>query len=179
MAASSDPIGRTCPHCGSTITSEDFFCRACHKRFDLRGAETDATKPDELPKGSVLRLRNPILASLFSFAGVGLGQFYNGDLAKGLIITGLFMASSFLPVAHRGVTPTLSLWIMAGIWVVSLIDSPISAWRINHLAKEFSGASPLFWVEILILAGAAGLYFFTANTWYWVNLICPPLHFIA
>jgi len=136
------------------------------------------TKPDALREGSVLRLRSPVLATFLSFSGIGLGQFYNGDLVKGLAFIVLFLVPSFLPVTQQPGTFSF-VWVMAGVWAVSLIDSPLSAWRINHLAKEFSGASPLFWIEVLILVGSAGWYFFTGNAWSLVNIICPPARFFA
>lgn len=176
MPASSDPVGRTCPHCGSTVTSEDYFCRACYKRFELRGAETDPTILAALPEGSVLSLRNPVLAALFSACGIGLGQFYNGDLGKGLVFCAAWLGGAMLPSATAD-PPLTVFWIPAIIWGVSLIDAPLSAWRINRLVKEFSGPSLLFSLEIALLAGLAGGYLLGGDTASWAEIVSPVLRF--
>jgi len=171
-----DPVGRTCPHCGSVITSEDFFCRACHKRFDLRGAETDPTKLAPLPEGSVLSLRNPAIAALLSLCGTGLGQFYNGDLLKGLAFCAAMTGAAMLPPAITNPVVPVSL-IFIAVWGVSVVDAALSAWRINRLVKEFSGPSLLFAAELFIIAALAAGIFFYGNAMSWAELVCPVVRF--
>ncbi len=176
MSASADPIGRTCPFCGSTVTAEDYFCRACHKRFELRGAETDPTKLAALPEGSVLSLRNPVLAALLSACGIGLGQFYNGDLLKGLAFCILWLGAGMFPsVMANPAVP--AFWIMAAVWGVTIVDAPLSAWRINRLAKEFSGGSLLFFVELALMTGLAIWYLTGGDALSWVAIVSPPARF--
>jgi len=159
------------------VTSEDFFCRACHKRFELRGAETDATRLAALPDSSVLNLRNPALAAILSVFGIGFGQFYNGDLAKGLAFNAIYLAGAGLQIAPGNSSTQYIFWVMAGIWGVSLLDAPLSAWRINRLVKGFSGPSLLFWTEFAILAGLAGWYIVFGTVSYWTGLVCPVVRF--
>ncbi len=174
MPISSEPVERTCPHCGSVTTSEDFFCRACHKKFELRGAETDPTKLAALPEGSVLSLRSPLLAAALSFIGMGLGQFYNGDTIKGLLFNALYLPAV---LGYFG-SPYLS-WVLIGAWLVSLADAPITSWRINHLATEFSGASLLFWVELTVLALLFVWYLVSGDAFVFVKKLYPAVQFLV
>ncbi|OPY37149.1 MAG: hypothetical protein A4E35_01613 [Methanoregula sp. PtaU1.Bin051] len=174
MPVNSEPVERTCPYCGSVTTSEDFFCRACHKRFELRGAETDPTKMATLPEGSVLDLRNPFLAGVFSFIGMGLGQFYNGDTVKGLLLNAIYLPAVLGYIGF----PYLS-WILIGAWVVSIADAPISSWRINHLATDFKGPSLLFWVELAILILLFGWYLVSGEAFAFIQKMYPAVQFLA
>jgi len=174
MPANTEPVERTCPHCGSVTTSGDFFCRACHKKFELRGAETDPTKQVGLPEGSVLRLRNPVLSAVLSFTGMGLGQFYNGDTIKGLLLNALYLPAvlgyfgfSYLP------------WVLITAWVISIAEAPITSWRINHLATEFKGASPLFWIELAVLAAIFVWFIFSGDAYAIVKKMFPVVQFLA
>jgi hypothetical protein len=176
MSASTDPLGRTCPHCGSTVTSEDYFCRACYRRFELRGAETDPTKLITLPEGSILSLRNPVLATLLSFLGIGLGQFYNGDWGKGLAFCAAWLGALVLP-SVLAIPAVPQPWILGVMWGISLIDAPLSAWRINRLVKEFSGPSLFFFAELLIIAGLALWYFAGGDAMSWAGFISPAARF--
>ncbi len=172
MPPAGDRVERTCPYCGSVITAEDFFCRACHKRFELQGAETDLTKEISLPEGSVLALRSPVIAAVLSFIGVGLGQFYNGDTLKGLLLNAMYLpvVFGFLGFPHIAT-------ILMVVWIASIAEASVTSWRINHLATEFSGPSILFWIELLIIAGLFAWYFFSGDAFVWVKKLYPAVWF--
>lgn len=172
MPPDGERVGRTCPYCGSVVTSEDFFCRACHKRFELMGAETDPTKTIGLREGSVLDLKSPVLSGFLSCAGMGMGQFYNGDTVKGLLFNAVY-----LPLVLGYLAIPYTHWLLAGIWAVSLVDAPVAAWRINHLATDFSGTSLLFYVELLILSGLLVWFLFSGDAFVWVKKLFPAVYF--
>lgn len=173
MAAGGDKIERTCPYCGSIVTAEDFFCRACHKRFELQGAATDQTRDIGLPEGSVLSLRNPVVAAFFSFLGMGFGQFYNGDTVKGLLFNAVY-----LPVVLGYLDMPVMGTAIVAVWGISIIEAPITSWRINHLATDYSGPSILFWVQLVVLAGLFVWYLFSGDAYAWVNTFYPAVHFL-
>ena len=174
MPLVSDKVERTCPHCGSVVTAEDLFCRACHTRFELRGAETDPTRMQNVPQGSVLNLRSPALSVLFSGALMGLGQFYNGDLVKGIIFN-----AAYLPVVFGfGVFP-FHVPALAGIWILSLIDAGVTSWRINHLEKEYAGPNLLFWAGLALLIGLVAWYVVSGDALVFLRKLVPAAYFLT
>lgn len=173
MPAGGEKVERTCPYCGAVVTAEDFFCRACHKRFELQGAETDLTKDIGIPEGSVLDLRNPVVAGALSFIGMGFGQFYNGDTIKGLLFNAIY-----LPVALGYLTFPASSAILPAAWIVSIVEAPVTSWRINRLASDYEGPSILFWAELVLLAGLFAWYFFSGDAYVWVEVFYPAVQFL-
>lgn len=174
MPTGGDKVGRTCPYCGSVITAEDFFCRACHKRFELQGGETDLTKLATLPEGSVLRLRSSPVAALLSFIGMGWGQFYNGQTMKGLLFNAVYLPFVFgyLPFPSAAT-------VMLAVWILSVIEAPVTSWRINRLATDYTGPSPLMWVEFAALAGLFAWYLFSGDAFFWVRKLYPFVQFFS
>jgi TM2 domain-containing membrane protein YozV len=173
MASGTDPLGRTCPYCGATITAEDFFCRACHKRFELQGAETDPTKLQELPEGSVLSLKNPILSAALSFIGMGLGQFYNGDTVKGLLFNAVY-----LPLVLGLISIPSSREILLALWAISVAEAALTSWRINRLIVEYDGPSLLYYILLVILAGILAWYMVSGDAAPVAKKLFPPLQFL-
>jgi len=172
MPLVSDKVERTCPYCGSVVTAEDFFCRVCHKRFELRGAESDPTKLEKLPQGSVLSLRSPVVSVLLSGALMGLGQFYNGDTLKGIVFN-----AAYLPVVFGFGAFPYHVPVLAGIWILSLIDTAVSSWRINHLEKEYAGPSLLFWAGLAVLIGLVVWYMASGNALFFIRKLVPVVYF--
>ena len=83
-----------CPKCGSELKFEEAeICPNCGMRL------RETTKQVEKEK-------NPGIAVLCSFFIPGLGQFYNGDLGKGIaFFLGTFIASLFFFI------PGVIVWI--------------------------------------------------------------------
>ena len=79
--------------------------------------------------------KNPTVATLCSFIFAGLGQFYNGQILKGI----LFFGSMFFSV--------LLMWLFIGyilapiVWILGMVDANSSAKRINK--RLVAGASPV------------------------------------
>jgi TM2 domain-containing membrane protein YozV len=70
--------------------------------------------------------KNPGLAAILSFFFMGLGQIYNGQIAKGILFIVSYSVSIFLMVLLIGFITTPILFIY-GIW-----DAYKSAEKINH-----------------------------------------------
>ena len=70
--------------------------------------------------------KNPGLAAVFSFFYMGLGQIYNGELAKGILFIIIYSISALLMIILIGFITTPILWIY-GMW-----DAYTSAERINR-----------------------------------------------
>jgi len=70
--------------------------------------------------------KNPGLAAVLSFFYMGLGQIYNGQIAKGILFIVAFSISLFLMILVIGFVTTPILFIY-GIW-----DAYKSAEKINR-----------------------------------------------
>jgi len=92
--------------------------------------------------------KSPALAFTLSFLFPGVGQYYNGDYAKG-VIQDVFYISGCIVALRGGLTisggdipieTTSEFWAGAGIacgaWLWSMIDAPISACKINRQRKQ-------------------------------------------
>jgi TM2 domain-containing membrane protein YozV len=69
--------------------------------------------------------KNPTLAAILSFLFMGLGQFYNGEVKKGVLFVALYIVSIVLMSFLIGFITTPILWI----W--GMIDAYKSARKIN------------------------------------------------
>ena len=149
-----ESVGRFCPYCGSIITADELFCRACHRRLTDQ-AELDT--PNRQKAGTyVVHLRKMFLSAIFSFTAVGLGQFYNGDIFRGLAF---FLA--FVLVSFGYIGQDLRTYLYFGIWAAAAIEALVSAYRINHYQRYSSGASYLLWAELSVLVLILVLHIFT------------------
>ena len=97
------------------------------------------TKEETVVKNNDLNLtsngvKSPGLAFLFSFLLPGGGQYYNGEITKGAVITGLWLGSVVLMAAGYD-TAIPGLIIYSANSVYSMIDAPVSASRINSMNR--------------------------------------------
>ncbi|MBF6567438.1 MAG: hypothetical protein IVW54_01020 [Candidatus Binataceae bacterium] len=71
-------------------------------------------------------LRSPGLAAVLSFFWCGLGQIYNGQIVKGIVMLLLYAASWY------------TMWLIIGfittpiLWIWGMVDAYRSAQRLNH-----------------------------------------------
>ena len=79
-------------------------------------------KPFEFPKTD----KNPATAAILSFLLMGLGQAYNGEIAKAVVFLLLYALSIFLTLFLIGFATIPILWI----W--SMVDAYRSSLRINQ-----------------------------------------------
>lgn len=70
-------------------------------------------------------MKNPTLAAILSFLFMGLGQFYNGEVKKGIIFLVLYIISIVLMSFFVGFITTPVLWI----W--GMVDAYKSAKKSN------------------------------------------------
>ncbi len=86
-------------------------------------------KPFEFPKTE----KNPATAAILSFLFIGLGQAYNGEIAKAILFLILYAISIYLTFFMIGFVTTPILWI----W--SMVDAYRSM-KMNQV--DISGQSP-------------------------------------
>jgi TM2 domain-containing membrane protein YozV len=103
--------------------------------------------------------KKPWIAALLSLVGLGLGQFFNGETAKGILFFILAIAAFIMGGPLLSVDPLL---LLAVIWVIAVFDAFMSAKKINCLEKPFSRKSALFWPEVGLLAVIAVLIVFSS-----------------
>jgi len=80
--------------------------------------------------------KNPGLAAVLSFFWMGLGQIYNGQLAKGILFMIVYGFSWVLMFVLIGFITTPILFVY-GIW-----DAYTSAEKINHWLAQQAGQTP-------------------------------------
>jgi TM2 domain-containing membrane protein YozV/RNA polymerase subunit RPABC4/transcription elongation factor Spt4 len=104
-----------CANCGSEIDKKAEICPKCGVRQPGYGAYQQ----------SVVQQKNPGLAAVLSALWVGIGQIYNGEIAKGLILMLIYIISA------------LSIFILIGIittpiiWIYGIYDAYNTAKKIN------------------------------------------------
>ena len=66
-------------------------------------------------------MRNPIVAAILSLIVAGLGQIYNGQIAKGIIFIVLQIINGVLTVVLIGwvLMPIVGLWAMIDAYLVA------------------------------------------------------------
>lgn len=137
---------KQCPFCGTPVHHNENYCRSCRRTFDGTRAE-EAAAPHELDL-SKERWQNPWAAALMSLAGLGLGQFYNGETVKGILffagVAGLLL---LLPL-WTAIDPFILILL---VWAVAIADAFLGAQKINRLQKTFRKKSLLFWPEVTCL----------------------------
>ena len=157
MGRSKEQIGRHCPFCGAIVVEGEYFCRSCHKRFTDQ-SELDAPSTTQ-PDTYVVSIRRTYVSVLLSFAGVSLGQFYNGDTLKGLAF---FLA--FIAVSFNIVTTPYQTLLFYGIWLMALGEALWSARRINRYERPFGGGSSYLLYGMLAVYGlVVALHFLTGE----------------
>ena len=154
--ASKEQIGRKCPYCGAMFTYDEYFCRACHRKFTDQNA-LDAPSSHK-PEIYVAGLPKIGITLVLSFIGVGLGQFYNGDTTKGILFFLSFLLISFGYIA----TPYNSQ-IFLGIWIVAIIEALYTSRKISRCERSYAGISYPFYAELGLLALVAGLHILTGE----------------
>lgn len=101
-----------CANCGILIEDDAEFCPDCGVKQLIIQKE-------------VKEIKNPGLAAVFSFLVVGLGQIYNGQIAKGLLLLVGAVISGILMIILIGFV----FWII--IWIYAIYDAYNTAKRIN------------------------------------------------
>ncbi|HEX3001853.1 MAG TPA: hypothetical protein VHN82_05740, partial [Methanoregula sp.] len=147
---------KKCPVCGTKIPYSDNYCYSCDRNFeDQNPGGSDHPRLD-LEKEE---WRTPWVAAALSAAGIGLGQFYNGETLKGTLFLAVFFgALAALPLF----TPVNPVFFLAVVWAVAVADAGLSAGKINRLQKHFRKKSPLFWPEVACMVIALAIFLVVA-----------------
>jgi len=109
-----------CNDCRITANNED-YCKRC-----ISGKVEGASKQE----------RSPILASILSFVIAGLGQIYNGQVGKGVLIL-------------------LTSWLIIP-WIYGIVDAYLIAKKINEGKIQAKQATGCF---IAVIIAAACMFF--------------------
>ena len=102
-----------CSNCGEKIDIDAEICPKCGVRVK---APTVAPTVGE---------KNPVLAAILSFLIVGLGQIYNGEIRKGIILIIAYVISIVLCTILIGI-PLLVI-----LWIYGIYDAYTTANKIN------------------------------------------------
>ncbi len=129
-----------CPQCGAQEVEGARFCAKCGTSLLVSQSSEvvrGTVQTDDRVRGSGLGPskyavgKNPVMAALLSLIlpGVALGQFYNGDIKKGLAM----LAGSVIAIP---------LWFTGGIG--SVLDFGIWVWSVVDAYRVASGTAPLW-----------------------------------
>jgi hypothetical protein len=161
--ASKEQIGRKCPYCGAMFTYDEYFCRACHRKFTDQN-ELDAPS-NHKPETYVVGLPKIWVSLTLSCIGVGLGQFYNGDSLKGTVFFIGFLLISFGYV----ITP-YQTQLFYGIWIASVLEALYTTRKISRCERSYAGPSIVLYGELALFGLVALLYVLTGE---------PDLQYLA
>jgi len=115
-----------CATCGSQVESAQGFCSRCGNR--VASSQGAAAAPAMAPVQQVVLIRtqkNPGVAAVLSFFWAGLGQIYNGEIGKGVLLLIVYFFSC------------LMMWILVGfittpiLWIYGMIDAYKTAEKMN------------------------------------------------
>ncbi len=128
---------RICPHCGKESAEESpRFCSGCGARMD------GGIPPGSPAYGGTGRVeKNATMAGFCSSVLPGLGQVYNGETLKGVILFFLTLAGFFI-------------FLIPGfiVWLYAMYDAHAVAGKMNTGEVEFKEMQML--PMILFIAGA-------------------------
>ena len=103
-----------CHHCGAQIAYEAEICPKCGVRV--------STPPQTSPSAT----KNPGIAAVLSALFMGIGQIYNGQIAKGIlmgVVAIVCIATSMFIVP---------LILLAALWIYGVYDAYKTAGKINR-----------------------------------------------
>lgn len=103
-----------CSSCGETIKKDAELCPHCGVRQNAGGAAGGA------------QLKNPGIAAVASFFWSGLGQIYNGQIGKGLVL----MVVQAINVALMAVVVGFVTYPL--VWIYGMYDAYKTAEKINN-----------------------------------------------
>lgn len=112
-----------CSNCGIQIDEKAEICPEC----GVRQAPPGAYYPEGDSEREIhqVQQKNPELAAILSFLIVGVGQIYNGQVGKGVII--------IIAAVISGVLWTIGIGIIFSIiiWIYAIYDAYTTAKQIN------------------------------------------------
>lgn len=137
------PQNKTCPNCGTEV-NEEKFCPKCGQKLDSEaqmnrklsycrncGSQIDA-EAEICPKCGVrqknppVENKNPLLSLILSFIFPGLGQIYNGQNRKGILLILAYIISGAL------IFLLIGFILMPLVWLYGMYDAYTTADLINN-----------------------------------------------
>jgi TM2 domain-containing membrane protein YozV len=108
-----------CLKCGASNVEGTRFCKICgHERgLAFMPPESAPPSPDDARVRVPQRGKKPIVALILSLLIPGIGQFYNGEAKKGVIILCVWIVS--LPFVASGI----GVIGVSGAWIWGMIDA--------------------------------------------------------
>lgn len=109
-----------CSGCGRQMDAGQQFCAGCgaknpapHSTSIVASAGTGLATAQQFPAQQVIIVseKSPGLAAVLSFFWAGLGQIYNGEISKGILLIVAFAISCGLMAVVVGFFTTPILWI--------------------------------------------------------------------
>jgi TM2 domain-containing membrane protein YozV/RNA polymerase subunit RPABC4/transcription elongation factor Spt4 len=139
-----DQVAEICPKCGDKqpeITKMK-YCSNCGSKIDLRAeicpdcGVRQLGSNNYLQQGSpypqmMYQQKNPALAAFLSFIIVGLGQIYNGEFAKGILLL-LILPTIGLVLFFMIYLTYFLFFIIPFIWFIAVYDAYATAKKINQ-----------------------------------------------
>ena len=123
---------KTCPNCRQKTVGED-YCTHCGYKINpfVKNCNSCGSKIDSKARvcpncGAKVIHKSPILAVVLSFIFPGLGQLYNNQFHKGLILIIANIISYLLCLIFIG------LILVLLIWVYGMYDAFVSAQALNN-----------------------------------------------
>ena len=102
-----------CQYCGNPVPPNANNCPSCGAQVQQQFQQQQFQQP--------VTLKSPGLATFLSCLVTGLGQMYNGQVAKGIV---MLLAAICVGAATAGVGATV-------IWIVAMVDAHKIAGKIN------------------------------------------------
>jgi len=126
----------TCTACGRAVCQECAVNVAGQIR--CKGCVTAASAPDRY-SGPLFtmdaRLKEPSFAAMLSIVHGGFGQYYNGEIAKGVMLFGAKMLVLILAIVFFFVFWPIGIVLVLGwlaLWVFGIVDAYVSCQKLNE-----------------------------------------------
>ena len=115
-----------CPSCGKEVQTGASFCPSCGKSLLVQGAPVGGVPiAQPQPLTQPIQKKNEGLAAVLSFLFTGLGQIYNGQIAKGIlfVVVGVVFAGLIFVL--------IGIILYPIFWIYNIYDAYTTAKKIN------------------------------------------------
>jgi TM2 domain-containing membrane protein YozV len=117
-----------CAQCGKTNDDTARFCRFCGSTLTAAsGRDGSIERRDPPPPKIVAVGKSPVAALIFAVVFPGLGQFYNGDFKRGLLIVILASVCAGLALETAAI-PLLAVWLWGVVNAYSVAARKTRLW---------------------------------------------------
>ncbi len=142
---------KRCPYCGTTIPYNDNYCYSCQRTFEDPGEEESSCHRLDLSKDE---WRKPWASAGLSLVGIGLGQFYNGQLQRAAFVYFLWLVLVLISFSSRLLFSFSGMLIfvvsMLGFQLFVMIDAFIQAKKLQSIKSNWYNKRYFCLIIILI-----------------------------